>query len=181
MDTFQSLKAAGRQRLWAELAGLWASRSLRLALVLMVLGGVLWVRDGRQPAGAAPPVAPVTAGSPEVVPSTPRQSAVRPPVTFRLGAGYVGGFLIGFAFRRFLKVTAAVAALLLGGIALLKATGLVELDWAGVENQIRESLAWTHGWAASLKTLLTGYLPSAGAGGLGLWKGFRRPPASTAA
>lgn len=103
----------------------------------------------------------------------------RSPAAFRFGAGFAGGFLLGFAFRRFLKVTSALATLVLGGIALLKLTGLIELDWASLEGQVRDSLAWTQGQAAALKTLLTGYLPSAGAGGLGLWKGFRRPTVTT--
>lgn len=177
METVESLRAAGRRRLAAELLGLWSSRSLRLALALMLFGGVLWVRDHRPavdgvPIGTNAVVAPATV----VAPVPP---GMRSPATFRFGAGFAGGFLLGFAFRRFLKTTSALAALVLGGMALLKLTGLIELDWASLEGHVRESLAWTHGQAEALKALLTGYLPSAGAGGFGLWKGIRTRPVTT--
>ena len=67
-----------------------------------------------------------------------------------------------------------MAGLILGAVALLKSTGWISLDWASIETHVSQSLSWLNGEAEGVKHLLTGYLPSAGAGGAGVYFGFRK-------
>ncbi len=96
------------------------------------------------------------------------------PAAAQMAGSYLGGFLIGWAFRRFLRMAAMLTALILAVIAALKGTGWLNLDWALVEAQIPEWITWLQGGAQELKNLLTGYLPSAGAAGAGTFFGFRK-------
>jgi uncharacterized membrane protein (Fun14 family) len=96
------------------------------------------------------------------------------PAVAQMAGSYLGGFLIGWAFRRFLKMAAMLVAAILACIAALKATGWLSLDWASIETHISEGLRWLHGEAEGLKSLLTGFLPSAGAAGAGSYFGFRK-------
>lgn len=86
----------------------------------------------------------------------------------------MGGFLIGWAIRRTVKFAAIVAGLLLTLLAAVKMTGAVDLDWTAIEANISHSLAWAQGKTEGFKEVLTGYLPSAGAGGAGTFLGFRK-------
>jgi uncharacterized membrane protein (Fun14 family) len=167
MNPLASVVTAGRSHLRAELAGLCAVRSLRWAVLLMLLGGVLWVRQvWSKPAAESSTSSAPTVG--EVGPPN------RSPASFRLGAGYAGGFLLGFLFRRFLKVTSVVAVLLLAAVAGLRSVGVLEVDWAAWEAQIRAGVDWSHHQAGVLKSVAEGYLPSTAATGWGLWRGLRR-------
>lgn len=96
------------------------------------------------------------------------------PALARGGASFMGGFLIGWAIRRTVKLAAIVAGLLLALLAAIKMTGAIDLDWAAIEANISHSLAWAQGKAEGFKEVLTGYLPSAGAGGAGTFFGFRK-------
>ena len=96
------------------------------------------------------------------------------PALLRFGGSYLGGFFIGWIFRRFVKTAMFIAGgiiLLLGG---LKSTGWITLDWAGIETWITQSLTSLQAGADGLKQILMGYLPSAGAGSAGIFFGFRK-------
>ena len=96
------------------------------------------------------------------------------PDVARLGGSYLGGFFIGWAFRRFLRVAALIAGGLLAGIAVLENTGWIDLDWPAVESQISHSIAAVHRGVEGLKHILSGYLPSTGAAAAGVFFGFRK-------
>ena len=96
------------------------------------------------------------------------------PALARGGASFMSGFLIGWAIRRTVKMAAIVAGLLLAFLAAVKMSGAIYLDWAAIETNITHSLAWIQGKAEGFKEVLTGYLPSAGAGGAGTYLGFRK-------
>lgn len=96
------------------------------------------------------------------------------PVMAEIGGSYLGGFLLGWAFRRALKLAAMMAAMALAGVALMKASGLFTLDWHWIESQVSDGLRWLHGEAEGIKTVLSGFLPSAGAAGAGSFFGFRK-------
>lgn len=184
MDWFSKVRevsAEGARQL-APQRPLRSSKSLRMALAAMLTGAALWLarsdktdgtpqssQSGTPSSGFAQtadrPDQPAVAKERRLVPTSP--------ALFRFGASFLGGFAIGFACRRFLKAVAWAAAVVLGGIALIKVTGLMGWDWAVMEGRVRESLTWTHSGVESLKALLTGYLPSAVAGFLGIFKGLR--------
>lgn len=96
------------------------------------------------------------------------------PAMAQMAGSYLGGFVIGWAFRRFLRMAAMLAALILAGVAVLKSTGWLDLDWASIETQLSQGLRWLQGEADGLRSLLTGILPSAGAAGAGTFFGFRK-------
>lgn len=96
------------------------------------------------------------------------------PAVAGIGGSYLAGFFIGWASRRFLKMAALIAGGLLACIAVLENTGWIDLDWAAVESQISQSIAAVHRGAEGLKHLLSGYLPSTGAGAVGAFFGFRK-------
>ena len=96
------------------------------------------------------------------------------PALAQLGGSYIGGFFIGWAFRRFLKMAALVAGGVFAAIAALKGSGWVDLDWSAIETQIQHSMTALQRGAEGLKQFLSGYLPSAGAAGAGTFFGFRK-------
>jgi uncharacterized membrane protein (Fun14 family) len=96
------------------------------------------------------------------------------PAVAQVGGSYLGGFLLGWAFRRFLRIAAMLVAAALAGIAVIKGTGWIDVDWSALETQISNTVQWLHGEAQGLKNLLSGVLPSAGAAGAGTFFGFRK-------
>ena len=155
----------------------WKAKTVWAALGLMLLGGGLWIKDRAQADSPA-----VARGGSQFSDSsaTGSQSSgiheLKPsaPATFRFGASYVGGFFLGWTFRRFLKLTLLLSGMAIALIALGKKFGWFELDWAALESHVRHSLAWLQGEAGAFKQFITGYLPSAGAAGVGAFLGFRR-------
>ena len=148
----------------------WRARSFLTAVGAMLVGSVLWINDAaKKPEAADENGVPVTASDLESVAARPA-----PPFPFRLGASYAGGFLFGWALRRFLKTTAWIAGTLVAAITLLKATGWVDLDWAAWQHHVSSNFTWIKSQAGGFKQFLFGFLPSAGAAGTGLFLGFRR-------
>lgn len=96
------------------------------------------------------------------------------PAMARGGASFIGGFLIGWALRKTLMIGLFITASLAALIAILNTTGWIHLEWRLIEADVTRSLAWVQGQTESFKTVLTGYLPSAGAGGAGMLFGFRK-------
>src|SRR5512132_1585637 len=58
------------------------------------------------------------------------------PAVAQIGGSYLGGFLIGWAFRRFLRIAAMLVAVVLACMAAMKATGWIDVDWNALEAQI---------------------------------------------
>lgn len=140
--------------MWKGLLGAWRSKVMRLCLLFLVLGLAWWIYA----------VTRKSDGS---------TSQVEDSAMFRLGFSYVAAFIIGYVFKKFIKLMALLAAVAIGGIGLMKGLGWIQLDWASMELHVRESLAWVTGKAEAFKTFLMGYLPSTGAGTVGLWRGVR--------
>jgi uncharacterized membrane protein (Fun14 family) len=96
------------------------------------------------------------------------------PALLLFGGSYLGGFFLGWIFRRFVKTAVIVAGgiiLLLGG---LKSTGWITLDWASIETWVTQTLTLLQEGSEGVKQVLMGYLPSAGAGSAGIFFGFRK-------
>ena len=98
------------------------------------------------------------------------------PTVAGIGGSYLGGFFIGWAFRRFLKMAALITGGLLACIAVLVNTGWIELDRTAVvvAHQVVLAIAAAHREAEGIKHILSGYLPSMGAGAAGMFFGFRK-------
>jgi len=96
------------------------------------------------------------------------------PDAARFGGSYLGGYFIGWAFRRFVRIAALIVGGILAAITLLKNSGWIDLDWGSVETQVSQAAASIQQGAQGLRQTLSGYLPSAGAGAVGAFFGFRK-------
>ena len=96
------------------------------------------------------------------------------PALAAIGGSYLAGFFIGWASRRFLRMAALITGGLLASIAVLEETGWIDLDWTTVETQIGHAITAAQQGAQGLKHVLSGYLPSTGAGAVGMFFGFRK-------
>ena len=159
----------------------WKAKSVWIAAVLAVIGAVFWAKDAAQTsaqpsAASIPGLSGFVGSAPEAGNRQDQQVSAKPsmPATFRLGVSYLGGFFLGWACRRFLKATLLVGGAVIVVIVLAKKLGGLSFDWASVEGHVRSSLTWLQGEAGTIKQFLTGYLPSAGAAGVGAFFGFRR-------
>ena len=95
------------------------------------------------------------------------------PALFRFGASYIIGFFFGWTCRKSIKIAMLVAGAAVLAITVAKQTGIIELDWAGLQAHISQSLAWLHGELGAVKHFLLGYIPSATAGCIGIFMGAR--------
>ena len=145
----------------------------------MLIGVVIGLRE-KSRAPEAPPSAAESVeaeqdeAAPQETAAAPAVSSHKPalPATFRLGAGYAGGFFIGWLSRKFIKTALLVFGGILGLLALAKGLGWFETDWIALEAYTRDSFAWISGHAGTFKDFITGYLPSAGAAALGVFFGL---------
>jgi len=96
------------------------------------------------------------------------------PAVAGIAGSYLAGFFIGWASRRFLRMAALITGGLLACIAVLEETGWINLDWTSVETQISHAITAAQQGAQGLKHILSGYLPSTGAGAVGMFFGFRK-------
>lgn len=96
------------------------------------------------------------------------------PALARGGASFLGGFLLGWAFRKTVKLALLITGPLLVLILILKTTGWIHLDWTLIQGDATRTLDWARGKAQGLKEVVTGYLPAAGAAGAGAIFGFRK-------
>ncbi len=157
---------------------LWKSKSLLIALVITGLGLVLWhpwtPEPAPKPKANLPPGVSSFSESPTAATPAEPPAQTASPAVFRFGASYLAGFFLGWFCRKSFKM-----ALLLAGAAtilliFLQHTGKINLDWASIQAHISQSLAWLHGELGALKHFVTGYLPSTGAGLVGIFMGLRR-------
>lgn len=165
----------------------WKSRIFLGALAFTVVGAAMWMyalATAPEPAPAPAASSSLPAGvsgfvarSSEPAPPPPPPSRLiddGAPATFRLGASFLAGYFIAWALRTFVKTTLLVGGAAALGVLALQKTGAINLDWAGVQQQIDQSLAWTRGQAEHFRQLATGYIPSAGAAAVGGFFGIRR-------
>ena len=122
----------------------WAAKSFMAASATTVAGVGAWLSDMMSPALA------------------------------RGGASFIGGFLVGWAFRKTLKLALMIILSLAALVAILKTTGWIHLEWNLIESDVHRTLDWARGQAQSLKEVAVGYLPSAGAGVAGAIFGLRK-------
>lgn len=132
----------------------WRSKTVAVAAGVMLVGLGFWLKDRHR------------------LEADPAQVSA----LFRFGASYLGGYFIGWAFRRGLKALLITSGIILGGIALMKATGWVDLQWDSIQHNIASSFDWLRGEATEWKKMLSGYLPSVGIAVVGMFFGARRKP-----
>lgn len=126
--------------------------------------GFLPTNHSAQPAGGVPAPA-------ETQDAAPNQWY---PQMFRLGFSFFVGFCIAYALRVFFKLAAFAA----GGVLLLlfglQYAGIITVDWSAMGGHYDSLVGWLGMQASSMRTFVTGYLPSTATATAGLIMGFRR-------
>jgi uncharacterized membrane protein (Fun14 family) len=159
--------------------GPWRSKSVLAALAVVLAGTGLWFSDitsgpPQNVAGnAAVTNAPgITLTNTTGAPAGTHWKWSKPfPIHVRMGASYVAGFFLGWLFRRVLRLILVFSAL---AIALLAYVKLAGCDMTHTEEQVKRSSEWAQHEATAAKDYLKHMLPSATAGGVGIFLGFRR-------
>jgi len=93
------------------------------------------------------------------------------PLYGAIAVSYAGGFLIGRVFWRVVKTAAIIAALVLGGLAVLNR---VHVDTTKAREATAAGSAWIRNEASQAKHFLLHFLPSGFAAGVGVFAGSRR-------
>lgn len=157
--------------------GPWRAKSFLAAVTVALAGLGLWCSDAIK---SHPATGPNTTASDTVSSGIPgAQSNWNKPVPgyVRVCVSYMGGFLLGWVFRRFIKIAAAGTALIIALLALGRHVGC---DTTRAQDEVKRDSAWAQREAIETSDYLRGRLPSAAAGGTGVLFGFRRKSKTTA-
>jgi uncharacterized membrane protein (Fun14 family) len=171
MSRIREWMADGVRGLGTELMGPgapWKARSVWAAAVIAILGTGFWRSDAPKP-----PPAPAALEQ-AAAPSAAHEAGPASSAAVTLGISYIGGFFLGWCYRRFVKLSVVLTGGVLAVLALVKSLGWFESDVSALEGHVREGSAWLGHQAAALNDYLTGLLPSAGATAFGAFRGFRR-------
>lgn len=103
------------------------------------------------------------------------ESSPLAPLFMKGGLSFAVAFAAGYALRTFLKLTLLVAGVVALAIFGLQKAGIVsEIDWTTAQGYWDSLTANVGRQFESFQTFVTGSLPSAAAGSVGLIAGFRR-------
>ena len=92
---------------------------------------------------------------------------------FRFGAAYLGGFLVGWVWRKSVKVALSLGAAALALVATAKQFGIGGADLQALQAEVTGGVNWLQQQAGALKEWLSGYMPSGVASVVGIWRGAR--------
>jgi uncharacterized membrane protein (Fun14 family) len=150
--------------------GPWRARTVHLALLLVIVGLGFWARDA---AKGPPPLATQQAftSADQPAPGSGWDFTRPVPGYVRFSASYIGGFVVGWALRHFLRLALGLVALAALLVGLGKCAGC---NSAPAETRVRDSAAWVRHEADAATDYVKGLLPSTAAGAVGVFLGFRR-------
>ncbi len=94
------------------------------------------------------------------------------PIAFQLGFGGIGGFIVGYAFKKLTKLIAIIAALFFCALMYLAYAGIISINFDALVDAIG-GLLGTAGQAANWIAPIIGILPFAGSFMVGLFLGFK--------
>lgn len=158
--------------------GPWRSKSVLAALAVVVVGLGFWFSDIKN----NPPPNETDNAVTNAPGNTPPNPAGAPagthwnwgkpfPGYVRMGASYVAGFCIGWFFRRLTRLILVVGALVIALLALGKFAGC---DTTRAQEQVKRGGEWAQHEVTAVEVYFKQLLPSATAGGVGTFLGFRR-------
>ena len=158
--------------------GPWRAKSVLAALAAIVLGVGVWGSDLKNgpPPGETNSVVTNAPGvafpNPPGTPAGSHWNWSKPfPLSVRLGVSYVAGFCIGWFFRKLTRLIMVVVALI---VALLAYGKLAGCDTTHAQEEVKRGGEWAQREATTAEGYLLHMLPSATAGGTGIFLGFRR-------
>jgi len=94
------------------------------------------------------------------------------PLVYQVGIGGVGGFIAGYAFKKFLKIVALIVGLFIIALIFLGYKGIITINFGELENAIASALGLA-GQATGFIATIIALLPAAGSFGLGFFLGFK--------
>ena len=92
----------------------------------------------------------------------------------RTGLSFVLAFIIGWAFRAFIKAMAIVTALGVGAMLLLSHFRVINIDFSAAEQHYATAMQWLGDQALRLKDAAMAHLPASTSGAFGLFVGLRK-------
>lgn len=96
------------------------------------------------------------------------------PAMTRTGISFVAAYIIGWAFRVFIKAMLLITVLI-GGLMLgLSYFNVVNVDLTAAKEKYSNSIAWVTDQAGRLKDAALAHLPTSGSSMMGLFVGLRR-------
>jgi uncharacterized membrane protein (Fun14 family) len=122
------------------------------------------------------PQAPGSPTTPSVDTQQPEPSwmAEHSPWLTRTGLSFVLAFIIGWAFRAFIKAMAIVTALGVGAMLLLSHFRVINIDFSAAEQHYATAMQWLGDQALRLKDAAMAHLPASTSGAFGLFVGLRK-------
>jgi len=94
------------------------------------------------------------------------------PILFQIGIGGIGGFLIGYALRKFLKVALILMAVVFS-LIILAYTNVINVDYGGL-SELASNFVNAVNPALNMLTPLLAHIPFIVSLIIGLFIGFRR-------
>ncbi len=107
------------------------------------------------------------------IPATDGVSGILAPLIAQLGLGGVGGLLVGYAFKKVLKIIAVILGIFIFGLFLLAYEGVVDINYDKFL-QFLGSLVGLASVAQELVLAIAASLPFAASFTVGFFLGFRR-------
>ncbi len=94
------------------------------------------------------------------------------PLAYQLGIGGVGGFIAGYALKKFLKIVAIIVGLFILALVYLGYSGIISINYSALGDTVSGALGLT-GQAAEWIAPIIAHLPFAGAFGVAFFLGFK--------
>ena len=94
------------------------------------------------------------------------------PLTYQVGIGGIGGFIVGYAFKKLLKIVAVIVGLFILALIYLGYQGIITINFGELENSIANALGLA-GQATGFIATIIALLPAAGSFGVGFFLGFK--------
>jgi uncharacterized membrane protein (Fun14 family) len=177
------LQRIGELARWQKVLLACSVASIALGLCLELFGGgeepTPVESAGASGAGVAPqatslvPTTPDGPASGEAPAPEDASAGGWSPFFVKGGFSFFFGFCVGYALRAFFKVSAIALGVIFLALLGLQQVGFVEIRWDAISAAWDGTTAKLSDELESIKTFLTGSLPSAALGGLGLFAGFK--------
>ena len=95
------------------------------------------------------------------------------PVTYQLGVGGIGGFLVGYTIKKMVKIAAIIVAIFVAFIMYLGYTGVISVNYGKLTDIISKALPIIE-QAPRLLTPIISSLPFAGTFAVGFTLGLKK-------
>jgi len=124
-------------------------------------------------------IAPMLEGIPQAQPALPLTTAAGENDLFssgfflRLGFSFMVGLAVGYAIKVAFKIALVIGGLLLILLFSLQYSGIIEVNWAGIETSYDNFVDWLTAYGGALKDFITDNLSSTASFTAGLLLGLR--------